>query len=90
MNGHQRFIQNPKVPLEVAIVACVFATLLYNFERALQRYSLLDTFAREILSRLILLAWQCVPSYLFESSRVFGHLLHVATSLWPVFCTLWS
>jgi hypothetical protein len=93
MNGHQRFIQNPKVPAEVAIVACVFATLLYDFERTLQRYGLFDTVSGvtlEILSRLILLVWQSVPSYLYESSMVLGHLLYIATSLWPLFCAVWS
>jgi len=92
MNGHQRFIQNPKAPVEVAIVACIFATLLYDFERALRQGGLLETvagIALEILSRLILLAWQCVPLYLLESSKVLGHLLHIGASLWPLFCALW-
>jgi hypothetical protein len=93
MNNHQRYIPNPKLPVEAAVVACVFAILLYSFESAVQRCRHFDTVAGvalEILSRLFLLAWQLVPSYLFESSRVVGHLLHVATSFWPLFYALLS
>jgi hypothetical protein len=91
MNSHQRFIPRPKLPVEAAIVAGVFAILLYNFEKAAQHCGLLDTVAwvaQEILGSLVLLVWPCVLAYLADSSNVLAHLAHIVASIGPFFCGL--
>ena len=91
MYGKQRFTQNPNGAAELAIVAGVFAILLYNFEKAAQHCGLLDTVAwvaQEILGSLVLLVWPCVLAYLADSSNVLAHLAHIVASIGPFFCGL--
>jgi len=83
--------RNPKVPVEVAIVAGVFAILLYNLERASQHGGLLDTVAwvaQEILRSLVLLTGPCVTAYLADSSSALTQLAHISASIWPFVCSL--
>jgi len=88
MTGPNHYKKNPKMGVEVAIVAGVFAILLYNFEKAAQRCGFLDVAAwaaRELLHSLVVLAWQSGPSYFVDLSKISGHLTHIVTSICPLF-----
>jgi len=92
MKAQDKYSRNWKRIAGTGIAGLALAILLCNFDGAAERgcSARFETagVAVEVLRDVVLACWQLVPSYLYENSGCYEHLLQIVASIWPLLCVI--
>ncbi len=92
MKAQDKYSRNWKRIAGTGIAGLALAILLCNFDGAGERgcSARFETagVAVEVLRDVVLACWQLVPSYLYENSGCYEHLLQIVASVWPLLCVI--